>query len=498
MRVKIRFFSTPIYLTIIILCTLVIQAKTSQSTETWSITLYDSDIASLVEITETEINYIRIPQSDREIVPTNPDEVEFARRYLSDDGRYLLTIFRWSHAYMTEAVIKNMITGENYKVGLPPLEETEFFVSYHFGAFSPDMTAVALPYISHVPISGCCGNGGIVVVDLTTGTITHRLDIDERFQTTTAWVDDWTNDGIWFAPRCSGCSPQMHYFYKVWHPYENAIVDTTVFHYRHMLERLESSGEILYSENHADFPLGGSTYPVLQNVITLYQEDEILPQTAGQVVYYNDEHPENNPNPHWIMNGAAFLVNENNLHNAVVFRNGDIIHSYYDSMQTFLLMTNTGWLTINQENNVITQFVVSDQTIREYVIYETGGDIQIVNEQSNLSGSELTEFDIDISPPDGRFCPGTLPTRLQAGDWAKIIAEHRVVAIAQFAEGDVSFENVKWREAEALRVGAEVQILDDFACVETGWGYLKVEYQGRVGWILEIYGGAYHIAPTSR
>lgn len=496
---RLDIFAKFFIIMFLILSISITHSKSSQASSAWSMTLYDTSSKSLVQLSESTVFQLSIPQSYIENSSLTNPTTDIYHRVLSGDAQYLMTFAYLTEPYVGQAYITNLFTGETLLVEHPPLQDTEFFVSYRFGVFSPDMRNVTLSYYSHVPTSGCCNSGGIVVIELETGLITHLLDIDEVYtrEGNTAWIDNWTNEGIWFAPRCSNCTPEYRYQYRIWNFDTDTISDTGIIHDRRYFERLSSTGELLYSDNHEDFPMGGDSYPQYRNVISWYQENETPLVADGQVVYYNEANPASNPHPHWIMNGRAFLVNEDDLHNVVVFRDGHTLTFDYEFQQNFVAMTDDGWITIDRENNNrILQFIVSDTTVSNHILYETSSELEVVNIKPSTAIEDLPEISMEISSPDVRFCPGTLPTQFHPGDWAEVIANHEEVAIARMVVGDTNFEDMSYEKMEILPLGARIQILDEFACVP-GWGYLKVAYEGRIGWILEIYLTAYHIAPIS-
>lgn len=479
-----------------------IKSITSESTQTWSVTVYDSGLNALVELSPNGNTISYLPDVDHEPRPFENYSfwyTDFSQVASTDDGHYLISIIQQEDPYEQYAIITDVTTGQTRIIPKPPLEDTEFFVSYRFGAFNPEMTEVALPYVSHDTTTGfgCCANGGIVIANLETGTISHLLDADKtfNFNKSTAFVDNWTIDGIWFSPTCSACTPIYHYFYQIWNPNTGTISQTDVFHHRHNLERLPTSGEILYSENNPNFPLGGPCFPPRLNVVSLYKANEVPPNTSGKIVYYDYENLDFNKKAHWVNGGRAFLVSKA-LHNVVVFRDGHQITIDYENQQYFLAMTDDGWLTFNRSNNQIQHFVVLADKVLSQTIYEGYGDIEVSNIQLSPNKSELSEFTYDITPPDVQFCPGALPTRLKIGDWAEVIADQEEIAIARLVVGDVEFDDMSYENLEILPLGAYIQVIEAFKCSHD-WGYVKVNYQGRIGWILEIYQMSYHIAPVS-
>ncbi len=471
----------------------------AQSEPEWSVIIYDHRLNALVELSPA--GYDITPLSD--IGYPLPSEEDYPWWYVyprvkvSNDRHYLVSIIQHTEPYVREAVITDLVTGESIPVATPPLDDEEIFVGYGFGAFNPAMTEIALPYVSHDLTSGygCCGSGGIVTVDLETGAITHSLDIDATYNKSTACLDDWTVEGIWFAPRWS-IDGSYRYTYRLWDPDTNTILITHVFNDWEKSERLAVTGELLYSENHPDFPLGGPTLPLRLNAVVLYQWDEFPPDAPGQVVYYDENNLDFDIRAHWVLNGRAFLVTNDRQRNVVVFRDGHQMSIDYADQEYFIAMTSDGWLTFERTTRQIRHYIVSDVRITGDVLYQASGEIEVANVQLPPEMEVLPPFAINTTPPDVFFCPGALPTRLNPGDWAEVIVNHQEFLIAGLAVGDVAFDDVTWGHLEMLPLGARVQVVDGPACAPNGWGYVKVHYQDKVGWMLEVWQMVYYLKPV--
>jgi hypothetical protein len=461
-----------------------VAAIVTETEAEWSVTIYDRGLNALVELSSSGEHITPLPDVDYQPRPWK----------MTDDRHYLISTIQ-----RDEAIITDLATNETRPVVTPPLEGEEVFVNFHFGAFNTEMTEVALPYVSHDLTSGfaCCDSGGIVTVDLTSGAIIDLLDIDSIYNVSTAWVDKWTSEGIWFSPQCSVCTPPYTFTYKVWNPETGAIVDTDVFNDTEYSERLGTTGELLYSENNPAFPLGGESFPLRLNVVALYQRGDYPPDTDGQIVYYDGENLDFDVRARWIIGGQAFLVTKNQQHNVIVFRDGQNRIVDYDSMEFFVTMTDDGWLTIDRATNVIRHYTASNAVISGRSLYHAVGQIVVVNKQLLETPEELPPFSVEISPPDVVFCPGALPTRLQPGDWAETLFYDPESVFGPFFIGDVEFSDIYNGNDETLPLGAHVRILEGPACAPYGWSYVKVEYQGVIGWLLEIYQTGYLLAPVS-
>lgn len=357
------------------------------------------------------------------------------------------------------------------------------------------MIQVALSYVSHDMTSGfgCCDSGGIVIVDLLDGEITHHLDIDEQFQKVTAWLGEWTAEGLMFAPRCNNCTPKYEISYLLWHPEQNAIADTGIFHNWVYAERLTTTGELLYADSNIDFPVGGVGYPGNVNVISIYQAEENPDEIEGQIVFFDLDHIDFDTPAHWIANGKAFLVNES----IIVFRDGHQVGLEYETPQRFLTMTTNGWLTFELENYAIHQYIVGKRSISHKLLYQSHSQIELANVQLQQNQIELPPFEINLHPPaDITFCPGTMPTRLEIGDWAQLITPYEESIGSSLILDDDDSENSESINSEFLPLGAHIQVVGGIRCESNGTQYINVSYQGRIGWIMESMWTSYNLAPV--
>ena len=465
--------------------------EASEKDVEWSVTLYDEGSNALVTLSP-----------DNEVVRKLPNLGYSAEAIqVTNDHRYAVGLFHQVYGQYTtkEVVIIDLITGAIQYVDQPPLEGEEFFVGYTLGTFNPEMTAVAVAYVSHDPTSGfgCCGSGGIVIIDLVSGEILNTLDIDATFDTpgkSTAWLTHWTEEGIWFSPRCSTCTPHYKFDYHLWNPYDDTLIQTSQFDDLKYAERLPVTGELLYGENHVEFPLGGLhiILPSL-NVVSVYGASESPPNDAGQVVYFDIENV-NFKRPHWVMGGKAFIVRGSK--NVLVLRDGRQIE--FDANwreEKFLTMTNDGWLSMNINSNTIRHFSVNHDQITHENLYHAKGHISVANSQLAPLKDELHPFEKDIAPPDIEFCHATMPNRLQAGDIAEVIVLPEGYMYGGLIVGDVDFYELSFDKRLELPMGAQVKVLEEPVCSYESW--VKVDYEGTIGWMVEVFQATYCLEPVT-
>lgn len=458
----------------------------------WSVTIYDHGWNALVELSSSGSQVTYLP--DIGISIAGPENYLSAE--LTDDHQYLVSIVQREDPFNRKAVITNLESLEVTQVAAPILPVHESLIDFLPGAFNPEMTHVALPYVS-ITSGTLRYTGGIVAVDLATGQVEERIDIYGRYGENTATVDRWTDEGIWFTPRCYACTSDYIYNYELWNPDTNTVSTTHVFNHRFQAERLPTTGEVIFSETHPDYPLGASDFPLQLNTVTYYPANAFRPTELGQVVYYDPDNLDFDLGAHWVLNGQAFLVTNEQLHNVVVWRDGRQLTVDYATPQIFLAMTSDGWLTLDHDSNAIRHYFVDDGEIDNRILYHTSGYIKVANIHLPPIPYELRPFDIDISPPqDIVFCPGTLPTRLQPGDWAEVIVDHQEYPIASMLVGDTAFTPSSSVDQIMLPIHARVLVLEGPACTYLA-GYVKVDFEGTIGWILEVYQTGYYLAPTS-
>lgn len=473
---------------------------TAQSDSAWSVIIYDHGLNALVELSSSDgISVISLPDIGYPPRPVNnqyPGWYEDSQVKLTADRRYLVSIIHHTDPYLDEAVITNLNTQEVIFVPTPPLNDTERFFGYFLGEFNPTSTQIALPYIGYDDAYGGGVNfGGIAVVELATGRITHTLDMDATFQKPMAWLDHWTDEGIWFAPKCHFCDPGRRYTYFVWNPDTDTLVETQVFNEIRRLERLPATGEMLYSEVHSDYVLDRPIYSS-PNIVALYQPDDNPPDVSGQVVYY-DSHNVGFLPARWIMNGQGFLVPNRERHNVVVLRSGQQLTIDYAHAEYFIAMTSDGWLAFDRDLRQVNQYRVSQVGITRHTPYQAQGEIEVAHIYLSPNEEPLPPFAIDISPPDEFHCRGSLPSRLQPGDWAEVVFDAEgMITIHALVVGDVAFDEQTGEHVEPLPVGAHVQVLEGPVCTPDGLGHVKVQYQDLVGWTTEVWYTQYYLAPV--
>ncbi|GEM_PF-4889437 len=461
----------------------------SETDRVWTAVLYDESANSLVMLAPDGVTTYPLPN-----VGYQADVIK-----VSDDFRYAIGLFNnhYDNNLIDEVTIIDLNTNIVRYIPPLPLEDNEIFVDYTRMAFKYDMTEIAVAYISHDMKGGfgCCDSGGIVIVELASGEITHHLDIDADVSIpsmSSAWLDAWTREGLWFAPRCATCTPTPKFFYQIWNPYDDTVTPTTRYDDLMYAERLESTGELLYGENHDDYPAGGLTFIndyVALNVVSIYQLDESPPDTDGQVVYFDIENLQFE-RPHWVMGGQAFLIQ--GAKNAIVFRNGALIEFDADWKSTeFLVMTTDGWLAKDAMTGEVLHYSVENNQVVRDVLYQSHGRLILANHLLEPLRGQLPAFTQDIAPPDEPFCYGNLPVQLHIGDYARTLNSNSVLGGLWIGDGDVddkTHDNVL-----PIPVNSIVRIIDGTECLDHVW--VKVDYKGKIGWMVETWWGIYYLEP---
>ncbi len=462
-----------------------------ETTTDWTIILYEEDTNSIISLQPDGVT--------RQVLPNVGYGAQVIK--VSDDFRYAVGLFynHYVNRYVDEVTIIDLMTEEVLYVPPPPLEDGEFFVEYEQILFSPDYSEIAVAYTSHDANSGfgCCGFGGIIIVELSTGEITHHLDVDNTFDNigiSSSWFDEWTPEGIWFAPRCWACTPPVKFFYHLWNPDNDTVVSTNRYDNIRYAERLEATGELLYGENHIDYPAGGLVFInefVGLNVVSVYQPDESPPDTEGKVVYFDIDNLQFE-RPRWIMGGQAFLVG--GTKDVIVFRDGtqlnlgDIVRGLY-----FVAMTDNGWLMTNPNTSELLHFTIEHNQVKFDVVYKQNGSISVVNALLDSSQNPLTPFENEILSPNKPLCFRNLPNRLSVGGYAKVDYLGPMFGL-WVTEGSV--DDISHDDWILLPIGTVVQVISEPECLSEVW--VKVKYKGVTGWMVETWWGSYYLEPTAR
>lgn len=476
----------------------------------WQVYVYDAGKHSLIELTENGHKVYALPEA---IFENYPDDsaTDFI---LSSDNQSFVIVFRpHKEGFENAAFIIDLGNPEDFrKVEEPSLIESEFFVNYDGGTFSPDDLEIVLPYVSHdLNIrSGCCNSGGIALIDVSTGKITRNIHSERFFDPplpfgSTAWIGEWTQQGIEFYPRCSGCTPPYEFVYEFWDRETDTIFTTDKFESMLLGDRLAVTGEFLYSSNHPEFPVGNTTGLIRPfNVVTLFQAGEIRDEDVGQYIYY-DLNNLDFERARWVVGGEAFLV-KNQDYGILVFRDGSQVpFNFFTGTQQFLAMTSNGWLMIDKESGEILHHTFDGTQFDTDSLYVAQGEIQVVDVRVPVN-PDLPTFDIDISLPEEFFCRGFMPTRLKVGQQAELIATFLEGApLIAFIEGDTSYEDIwpdTFSESEMERIlapppGTVFNLLDGPVCGGYNDAYWKVEYDGLIGWVPEGRYTEYFLAPLN-
>ena len=476
-------------------------ASRAQNTDEWRVAFYDQGMRAVVLVTPDGVETVPLPEA---LLAAYPDDVEHYTSHLSPDGRYFLLTF-FVRDVNPDPVLIVDVTAPNHFTPFAelPLQPEEYLPSYGYvgyGVFSPDGTEVALSYTSHDRNSqyACCAYGGMVTVELATGQITRQFRSDRfmhlgrMYAGNTVWLGNWTQDGIEFFPKCSPCTPPYEFTYYLWNPDTDTIISTRKYESIRRSERLASTGELLYSHSHPDYPPGDSlTLWDPNSVVEVYQPDQIPFEDDGQAVFYDTDFITFD-RAHWIMGGQAFIFNKE-LSYALVSRDGQRFDFELASEQTFLGMTPSGWLMADDVDGRILHYQYHDGDLLIDEIADLQGPFQRMGE-SNTTSYGLQDFVMSIPAPDVFFCPGSLPTNLAIGDEAEVIGvDMDYLGLLQPLSHERSANSQG--EHEPLPIGTVVHVVYGPLCDNPGLTYWTVDYDGVTGLMAEVFQTRYLLRP---
>jgi len=467
----------------------------AQQDNDWEVVVYDNQRQALIVLDPNGIReyYLFTPPFGRS---NRPDDVTI--NISSDHGTAIVSFTYYGNENIDpiyESYIFDLDNlGEGRLIPKPPLGENEIYGGYRSGAFSPDNTQVILPYISHDITSGygCCDSGGMVIIDLATATITKHVAY-KVVLVSVVRINEWTEQGIFLFRGPYGEFPYNGFTYQLWDPVIDRFSETTRFENLYFGDRLSSNGDVIISVNHPDFPVGGSlSGSPERNVVEFYQNSEIPGEQVGQVVYYELDNI-GHWRARWVLDGQAFLV-QHNQSGVLVFRDGSMYHFTFSSEQSFLSITPDGWLMVEDETSRIFHYQFHNVMVDYSMLADLVGEIELVSAPTLLT-QELEPYAVNISPPDGFFCRGFLPSRLQINGYARVIVQSDESPFTAFRPGVNRWGSASATVVPPLPYGAIVKVLYGPECGtwEADW---LVEYEGQIGWMYEGAFTTYYLAPA--
>jgi hypothetical protein len=227
------------------------------------------------------------------------------------------------------------------------------------------------------------------------------------------------------------------------------------------------------------------------NVVEVYQPNELPTEVRGQVVFYDLDFVDFTP-AHWVMGGQAFIVKKGNQL-VLISRGGLRFDFALASEQTFLGMTPNGWLMGDDvEGRIFHYHYTSDQFVIDEIADLQGPFRQMGG--VNTASYGLLDFVKTIPVPDVVFCPGSMPSNLTVGNDAEVIVHNPEVA--PFLQFMILDENGEWNgDFVALPLGATIHIVAGPHCDDPGPLYWTAEYDGMIGEIAEMYLTSYILRP---
>jgi hypothetical protein len=391
---------------IMALATVVISNSAAQPpADEWT-AIYDSSFNGIVIVHPDRLRFIQLPEIPDQRVSTG----DISQVAISADWRYVITttlIYEKDDLDRDRAVFQIFINDlEDRQVSVVPSLELSSpypFFNYWWGAFSPDQTQVALAYTD-----SAARFGGIAIVNLASAEVVAELIVSEGTNAG-AWVDRWTEEGIWYSPRCSQCAPEHRYTYSLWEPTSDSLEETSIEYWYQKSDRFWPTGELVIAEyllvsdppDYRDY-VGVATEPT---EVLLFELGSELSTTDGAAVTPPD-HEVLWANPRWIANGHGYVLDVDDTNHALaVMRDGRIYSVDYTEPQRFLSSTSDGWLTISLPNSdspglsMVYRHNLTRDGVRSEIVYSTEGAVLLAGNASRELMNALPPFLVQTSEP---------------------------------------------------------------------------------------------------
>ncbi len=240
---------------------------------------------------------------------------------------------------------------------------------YSLSGFNAQSTQLALSYVAFVDPNAFSPDGGLVVVDAASGNVVSSASMAQLSAAISAPsyfafanAGAWTPQGIRFVPSCWACDGIAEANWYTWDPSTNLVGSVNNAYFTAFGDVLPVTNELLYSINNTSYPSGPADgmFPPA-NVVEYFQNGIPMASQGGQqtngasapIVYYDPNNPAI-PQAHWIANGAAFVVQGNEVSPTatIVFRNQGRTSTAFGPTDHFIVGTPDGWLAQDAANNI--------------------------------------------------------------------------------------------------------------------------------------------------
>jgi hypothetical protein len=444
---------------------------------------------------------------DATLIP--PEDSAVSEAVLSPDRHYLaMTFYMMGSDTPLPAVIHDLET-ESCCVYLELPSEMPIG-AFDLGGFSPDGAQLALSYVAaDYSLMDFPFQGGLMIVDAATGDIIQETPIAEMnaafveqggFEGIWALMGDWREDGIRLYPNCYACEPAFEGNYAIWNP------ETGVFSWgagegfsAFYGDTLESTGELVYLNQNPAFPATDEpSYMPIPNVVQYYPSGT-LPDyeamLADPAIYFNPDDITLDGTIHWVLDGQAFLIAQNNVW-TVVYRSGQSETINVGAGARFITGTPDGWLAavpVEGEEflSVLAYTPLSGNGFTSSEITTIAPTFFLLEAPELGAEAVLGQFQ-PVPPPPPQptataiVCTGFLPSRLTSGIQARVTPE--------LSNNLREQPTTSGTLVGVIPAGDMFTVLTGPMCAE-GIAWWQVDYEGIIGWTAEGQGSTYYLEP---
>lgn len=446
---------------------------------------------------------------DAALIPV--EDTFISEAALSPDRRYLALTFYLAGSDRPLPVAIYDLETESCCVYIE-LPAEDVIGAFDLGGFSPDGTRLALSYVAaDYTAQGSPFQGGLMIVDAATGDIVEEVPIADMnaalveqggYEGIWALVGAWREDGILVHPNCYACEPAFEGNYALWQPetgeFRWGAGEGFSFIYG---DTLESTGELLYLNQHPAFPASPEpSYLPIPNVVEYYPGGalpsyEELVSGAGNVIYFNPDDIALDGTIHWVLDGRAFVIAQSGGW-TVIYRDGRAANIEMPPGSRFIAGTPDGWLAAvpveGEDFLSVVAFAPLPGAGFARSEITTIAPTYFLLEAPELGAGEVLGLFPSITPPPPpptptpAICEGFLPSRLRSGGQGRVTpgSSNNLRDQPTTSGGLVA----------VIPSGAAFSVLTGPICAG-GIAWWQVDYEGIIGWTAEGQGSTYYLEP---
>ncbi len=396
---------------------------------------------------------------------------------------------------------------------------------YSLAGFNAASTQLAFSYVAFVDPNAFSPDGGLVVVDASSGTIVNSAGLAQLSASISApsyfafaHTGGWTPQGIRFTPSCWACDGVAEAAWYTWDPATNLVGTVSNSYFTVFGDTLPVTNELLYSINNTSYPSGPADgmFPPA-NVVEYFQNGVPMASPGGQqtnganapIVYYDPNNPAI-PSAHWIANGAAFVVqgSENSPTATIVFRNQGRTATAFGPTDRFIAGTPDGWLAQDAAGSINHYLVNGGAPIQvtslgqfapnTAAVWSTPLGIPGLPPLTLLAG---VPFNPTAAPPPG-LATATLPPPVIAGcpgaPLPRLAVGHQGRVTPGTPNNLRGAPTLSGAVLGQIPAGGVFTVISGPSCsnVVDNINWWGVNYNGLVGYTAEGKGGEYWVEPV--